>query len=237
MCDFRGIPATTWHSPSSAGTPLPPDLRRRLEAFFGDELSTVRVHEHPGLQRLRVRAFAAGEHIHVSPRAFDPQAGIGIDLLCHELTHVLQQRARRVDSADPSIELVVDSALEGEARMQEQRYLGGAGQALLANVEHRRIGSQARVLQPSWDKVDALWDVLRDYCKTTFSEKDQHVVRGEDITQKNTVVASGTIRYKRNEDDDDDEFIELPAFVSGNPMHRVKNLWKSTGLRAGEGHL
>jgi hypothetical protein len=180
-----------------------------------------------------VRAFAAGEHIHVSPRAFDPQAGIGIDLLCHELTHVLQQRAGRVDSADPSTELVVDSELEDEARMQEQRYLGGARQALLANVEHRRIGSQARVLQPSWGNVDELWKVLSDYCKSTFSDKDKHVVRGKAITKKNTVVASGTIRYNPG---NGDRYIELPAFVSGNPMHRTEKQWKSTGLRSGEGH-
>ncbi|GAA1033755.1 MULTISPECIES: eCIS core domain-containing protein [Amycolatopsis] len=81
--DFSQIPAR------SSGTPLPSEVRHRLEGRWGEDLSGVRVHTGPDAARsardLDAVAYTSGEDIVVAGTPDEP-------LLTHEAAHVVQQR-------------------------------------------------------------------------------------------------------------------------------------------------
>lgn len=78
-----------------AGAPLVPELRRRMEASFQLDFSTVRIHDDADSARaarqLHARAFTLGRDIFFARDQFRPHARDGVQLLAHELTHVAQQ--------------------------------------------------------------------------------------------------------------------------------------------------
>lgn len=80
----------------SGGQPLPPPLRSDMEARFGLDLSTVRIHTDPNAaelnETLHAHAFSVGEHIAFNAGRYQPESSEGRFLLAHELAHVAQQR-------------------------------------------------------------------------------------------------------------------------------------------------
>src|SRR5262249_17452140 len=86
-----------------AGTraPLPPAVRRRMEAELGVSLERVRVHTDPvaaqAARALRAEAFTVGEDIFFADSAYAPESRAGQKLLAHELTHVVQTWQGRGD--------------------------------------------------------------------------------------------------------------------------------------------
>jgi hypothetical protein len=104
------------------GKPLDPGIRGPMESFFGADFSSVRVHEGPVAQQLGALAFTLGETLYFAPGLYDPTTREGVELLGHELTHVVQQRSGRVPGPDqPGVAIVQDPALEAEAdRMGRQ---------------------------------------------------------------------------------------------------------------------
>jgi hypothetical protein len=103
-------------SPPRAGRQLPAFLRRKLEAFFGADFTTVRVHIGPEASAIGASAFTTGEDLYFAPGRYAPHTRWGLRLLGHELAHVLQQRAGRV--AHPSragLAVVWSAELEAEA--------------------------------------------------------------------------------------------------------------------------
>ena len=83
-------------SERGGGVPLPDGVRATMEGHFGTDLSAVRVHTGPRAdelnQAVQARAFTTGADIFFS-RGNEPGASGPSELLAHELTHVLQQRA------------------------------------------------------------------------------------------------------------------------------------------------
>jgi ribosomal protein S18 acetylase RimI-like enzyme len=101
---------------SARAQPLPPEVRHKMESFFGADLGAVRVHVGPEATRLGALAFTQGEHIWFAPGQYNPHTVQGQQLLGHELAHVQQQRAGRVRSPYGSgVAIVQDAALEAEA--------------------------------------------------------------------------------------------------------------------------
>lgn len=118
---------------SGSGRPIDPSVRQPLEAWFGQDLSTVRIHSDArataSARSIHARAYTAGEHVVLPPAAGDPRTPPGVGVLAHELTHVIQQRSRTVEGrsfpgglrvSDPS------DRSEGEARRSAST-LGSAG--------------------------------------------------------------------------------------------------------------
>jgi len=104
------------------GRPLDDGIRQTMESFFQADFSGVRVHEGPAAQAMGALAFTLGEQLHFAPGLYDPASRAGVELLGHELTHVVQQRDGRV--ANPygqGIAIVQDPALEAEADRMGQR--------------------------------------------------------------------------------------------------------------------
>ena len=72
---------------------LPALLCRKLEFIFNSDFSDVRIHVEP-LDNDTV-ACAHGEHLYFAPGYYAPETRAGVELITHELAHVLQQRQGR----------------------------------------------------------------------------------------------------------------------------------------------
>ncbi|HET9627074.1 MAG TPA: DUF4157 domain-containing protein [Kofleriaceae bacterium] len=80
-------------------------------------------------------AFTLGEAVYFAPGLYDPTTREGLELLGHELTHVVQQRDGRVTSPYVrGVTIVQDPALEAEADAMGRRVADEASCA-------RRIGA------------------------------------------------------------------------------------------------
>jgi ribosomal protein S18 acetylase RimI-like enzyme len=93
-----------------------------MESFFGADFSDVQVHSGPEASSIGALAFTQGSNIYFAPGQYNPNSHFGQQLLAHELTHVVQQRAGRVRNPFGSgIAAVQDPTLEAEAeRMGRQ---------------------------------------------------------------------------------------------------------------------
>ena len=76
------------------GEPLPRAVQARMESAFGKDFGNVRVHTDGAAAQsataINARAFTTGSHIFFGPGEWNPQSVEGMELLAHELTHVLQ---------------------------------------------------------------------------------------------------------------------------------------------------
>ncbi|MFL6016528.1 MAG: DUF4157 domain-containing protein [Gaiellaceae bacterium] len=84
---------------ATAGRPLEPGARRSMEARFGRDFSSVRVHDDARAAAtaasIDAAAFTVGEDLVFAPGRYDPSSDEGRRLLAHELTHVVQQDDRQ----------------------------------------------------------------------------------------------------------------------------------------------
>lgn len=100
------------------GSPLPADVRTKMESRFGADFSRVQVHANPAAAgvatQFGARAFTLGQRIAFNTGEFAPRSAGGERLLAHELTHVLQQRETHGGFAhferNPADEREADSA-------------------------------------------------------------------------------------------------------------------------------
>ncbi|MDC0676528.1 DUF4157 domain-containing protein [Sorangium atrum] len=101
---------------NSTGIPSP--VKAKMEAAFGTDFSGVRVHPRSSrATALGALAYTQGSEIHVAPGRWAPETRQGQELLGHELAHVVQQRAGRVQATAQykGIALNDAPALEAEA--------------------------------------------------------------------------------------------------------------------------
>ncbi|MBM3728195.1 MAG: DUF4157 domain-containing protein [Acidobacteria bacterium] len=102
--------------PAGGGWPLPGAVREKMESFFDVDFSDVRVHVGQDAPRIGAVAFTWGSNIHFAPGQYNPHTPDGQFLLGHELAHVVQQRAGRVQNPYGSgVAVVQDQMLEAEA--------------------------------------------------------------------------------------------------------------------------
>jgi len=82
-----------------SGNPLSESVRAYFEPRFGKDLSDVRVHTNTkaaeSARAINARAFTIGNNIVFEERQYAPETNDGRQLLAHELTHTIQQDARR----------------------------------------------------------------------------------------------------------------------------------------------
>jgi hypothetical protein len=119
------------------GRPLESGIRQTMERFFDADFSGVRVFEGPTAPSVGALAFTLGDEVHFAPGLYDPASREGVELLGHELTHVVQQRDGRV--ANPygrGVAIVQDPALEAEADRMGQQI--AAAMWSPAGMGHRR---------------------------------------------------------------------------------------------------
>lgn len=100
------------------GQPLPEPIRGRMERAFGADFSGVRIHtgsESDQLNKsIQARAFTTGQDIFLHSSEYAPTSKQGQELLAHELTHVVQQNGKAVQSKVPSTATTISHAPNGE---------------------------------------------------------------------------------------------------------------------------
>ena len=102
---------------SGAGAPQPmsPQLREKFEPGFSADFSNIRISRGHIPEELGVQAVAQGTDILLDESA-------GMDVLGHELAHVVQQAQGRVEGGFPVVE---NAALEHEADVMGARVASG----------------------------------------------------------------------------------------------------------------
>jgi hypothetical protein len=87
-------PASAGQIPKGTGSPLPADVKAKMEPKLGADLSAVRLHtgseSAAAATNFGARAFTVGNDIHFNAGQFAPGTKEGDKLLAHELTHVVQ---------------------------------------------------------------------------------------------------------------------------------------------------
>ena len=116
---------------AGGGTPLPPDVRTQMEAALGGNFTAVRVHTSSYAESIGARAFTRGTDLVFAPGAYDPKSPQGLQLIGHELTHVVQQAQGRVPANtqlggapandDPALEQEADEMGAKAARAEPTR--------------------------------------------------------------------------------------------------------------------
>lgn len=87
--DTTGVDAVL----SASGQSLEPSVRRGMEARFGHDFGSVRLHHDSAVaDGLAAQAFTVGEKIVFASGRYNPHSPEGTHLLAHELAHVVQQR-------------------------------------------------------------------------------------------------------------------------------------------------
>ena len=95
---------------------IPDTLRSSMEGLFGADFSDVRVRVAHAAPAIGALAFTIGSDIYFAPGQYSPESPRGRQLLGHELTHVVQQRAGRVSNPlGKGLAVVQDPMLEAEA--------------------------------------------------------------------------------------------------------------------------
>jgi hypothetical protein len=98
------------------GQPLPGAVRQKMESFFGTSFADVRVHVGPQASAIGALAFTQGSNLYFAQGQYNPHTPQGQQILGHELTHVVQQRAGRVNNPFGSgVAVVQDHGMEAEA--------------------------------------------------------------------------------------------------------------------------
>jgi len=152
--------------PIGMGRPLQRGIRARMEELFGADFSAVRVHEGPAASAMGALAFTLGEAIHFAPGLYDPASREGIELLGHELTHVVQQRAGRVTNPyGRGVAIVQDPGLEAEAEAMGRRVARSLHRGTVQRRGGRPASGRGATAQRSaplaltdrpWNEIEAL---------------------------------------------------------------------------------
>jgi hypothetical protein len=106
-----------------------------MEAALGGDFTAVRVHTSSYAESIGAHAFTRGADLFFAPGTYDPERPRGLQLIGHELTHVLQQAQGRVPvnaqvggapaNDDPALEHEADEM--GAKAASAEPTPGGAG--------------------------------------------------------------------------------------------------------------
>jgi hypothetical protein len=102
----------------STGSGIPESVQTKMENVLNTGLSEVTVHPNSGkATEVGALAYTQGTDIHVAPGHYSPNTSRGKQLLGHELAHVAQQQAGRVQPTGSvgGLPLNDSPALEKEA--------------------------------------------------------------------------------------------------------------------------
>jgi len=133
-------PPSSFKLGSSAGNPMPTEIRQRAESVLGADLQAVRFHNdddaNKSAAQLQARAFTTGPDVYFGAGWYQPSTEAGLQLIGHELTHVVQQRrglsSSRLSGVGDEYEVEADRAGEAFARGEPAQVTsaGGSSQAV-----------------------------------------------------------------------------------------------------------
>lgn len=149
---FSAIPSPVRGVLRSPGHPLDPQIRATLEPRFGHDFSRVRVHSDGAAARsaqaLQASAYTLGSNVVFGHDRYQPRTSEGLELLSHELAHVVQQSSaartsqapRRAGSAETST-LEVDADRAADAVLRHGRLRPSSLHAAPMAVQRQPVGT------------------------------------------------------------------------------------------------
>jgi hypothetical protein len=154
------LPAVVGDVLNQRGSPLDLQARGFFETRFGHDFGHVRVHTGPDASRatsaMAARAWTFGNHIAFGKGMYSPTTREGLELIAHELTHVLQQGAgsHLADARPRSQPGVPRDYSQTGAFSSQGIHSRGFGSAIPVSARHGPIGIQR---SPLSDSVKAEW--------------------------------------------------------------------------------
>lgn len=146
------MPVGPVHLPGhGGGQPIPQPVRTKMEAAFGVDFSSVRIHEGPHAEAVGALAYTQGTNIHFAPGQYQPTSQRGQELLGHELTHVVQQSQGRVQATTQAkgVNINDDASLEREADELGAKAARGAPVSSPAMSRSRKVQSGQAIQRQS----------------------------------------------------------------------------------------
>jgi len=141
--------------PAGAGAALPGGVQDKMEQSFGTTFDDVRVHEGSQAEAVGAQAYAEGSDLHFAPGKYDPESLGGQELLGHELAHVVQQRAGRVETPQGKDGINADPSLEAEADAAG----ACAAEGLPANVQGTAAASGIQLRPMTQEEIEGAADL------------------------------------------------------------------------------
>ncbi|MGH2459841.1 MAG: eCIS core domain-containing protein [Chloroflexota bacterium] len=168
------------NSPNQTG--LPTGVLGKMESFFGQDFSDVRVHaDSPRADQVGALAFAQGNQVHVAPGQWQPHTETGQWMVGHELAHVVQQGQGKVRPTTRAGGVAAndDPGLEREADQLGHRAAGSAfpggpavGQATLDRGTRAEGGVTASYAGPA--PIQRIRKNHDELLELTVAEFDRH---------------------------------------------------------------
>ncbi len=149
---------------SSNASTLPDHLRSQMEASFGANFSGVRIHNNSeNAKNLGAKAYTQGEDIHFASGDYNPTTQEGKELVAHELTHVIQQKAGKVEPTTEvnGAKINDSSSLEKEADEMGSKAAKGEYTGKLATASESSTDNHTKQLQKK-DPLTQLIGILGD---------------------------------------------------------------------------
>ncbi len=127
QAELPSLPDRPAAPPISGGQRLPTTVQQQMESAFGRDFTSVRIHEGEEASTLGALAYTQGTHLYFAPGQYRPDRPSGLQLLGHELTHVVQQAQGRVKPSSQSsgIPINAEPHLEHEADVIGDRVARG----------------------------------------------------------------------------------------------------------------
>jgi hypothetical protein len=119
---LRAIEASRRITPNAGiNKELPEQMKARMEAHFGFDLSNVSFKESPEVSAMGAKAFAQGNVIKFAPGQFNPDTMTGKEMIGHELAHIVQQAKGGVNANIEGSAINFDDGLEHSADVEGAR--------------------------------------------------------------------------------------------------------------------
>jgi hypothetical protein len=130
------VPSVVRDVLGSAGHPLPPGIRGRMQSSFGHDFGRVRVHADgraaESARAVGAHAYAVGPHVVFGAGRWAPETAAGRRLLAHELAHTVQDPGASGLHASLEIGPAGDPAEREADRAADAVASGGRAPALTA---------------------------------------------------------------------------------------------------------
>jgi hypothetical protein len=111
--NLPAVPQNITDELKNRGATIPDSVMHTMEQNFATDLSDVKVFVSHLPTLAGKESFAEGSDIHFAPGRYDPYSEKGLELLGHELAHVVQQRGgRELEQAAAVSSEVADIARE-----------------------------------------------------------------------------------------------------------------------------
>ena len=237
--------------------PLEPLIRSCMEDRCGTSFGDVLIHRGPGAaglcKALQCRAFSLDRDIVFGDGQYVPESSAGIQLLAHELVHVMQQRtatARAQQNLVPVGDPLDDMECEAD-RLGEE--------ALGAGLRSVPTSDLAPTIRRAFSVVDGTWYITASHKGATPSVSYTTDSRGrwavEHLSKNSGLILSGAprtaatssaIRIIGGVTVRADKMDEITTMIAGAPVSKVHfvqvfqnvfDRWSYAGRTSAEGRI